>query len=139
MSEPKWLTIARGELGTKEAPGPANNPRVVQYYEGAVGRKHPDSVPWCAAFCCWALWKAGKKGWGNLLARGALAWGRKLSSPKIGCIVVFPRGKSKISGHVAFVEGFDALTLTVIEGNKNDMVIRGRYARSRAIGYRWPA
>ena len=46
-----WMDIARGELGTREVPGPDDNPRVLAYYADAG---HPDvrndETAWCAAF-----------------------------------------------------------------------------------------
>ena len=50
MAIPKWLELARAELGTKEMPGPLSNPTVVSYYLDAVGSRQADAVPWCAAF-----------------------------------------------------------------------------------------
>jgi uncharacterized protein (TIGR02594 family) len=137
MAEPKWLTLAKAELGTKEFPGDASNPRVVQYYVDAVGKRLADAVSWCAAFCGAMLVKAGETPSGSLLARSYLKWGIKLSAPRVGCIVIFPRGASW-QGHVAFVESFTDKTLTVIGGNQFDAVTRARYPRSKVLGYRWP-
>lgn len=136
-ADPSWLVLARGEIGTKEKPGPGNNPEVVQYYVESVGRKHPDSVPWCAAFVGAMISRAGYKPSYSLLARSYLDWGVRLKAPKVGAVVVFARGKPP-SGHVGFVESFTDNVLVVIGGNQKDAVNRQLYSRSKAIGYRWP-
>jgi hypothetical protein len=38
-TEPKWLALARSEIGTKEAPGTGDNPAVVRMYADAG---HPE-------------------------------------------------------------------------------------------------
>lgn len=135
---PDWLRLARLELGTKETPGPKNNPDVVDYFLVSVGKKHPDAVPWCAAFVGAMLVRAGQTPSYSLLARSYLKWGEKLQAPKPGCIVVFSRGKPP-SGHVAFVETVQPDTLLVIGGNQSDAVTRQLYPRTKVLGYRWPA
>ena len=69
MADPKWLVLAREQLGTVEMPGPGSNPKVVQYYLDVVGKRMADSVPWCAAFVGAMLMRAGKKSSGSLMAR----------------------------------------------------------------------
>ena len=69
MSDPKWLKIARGELGTMELPGPLSNPSVVKYYIDAIGKVQADAVPWCAAFVGYCLVKRGLRGSGSLMAK----------------------------------------------------------------------
>lgn len=135
-SDHPWLELALKEIGTKEAPGAMNNPKVVKYYADATGHSLPDAVPWCAAFVQAMLHRSGWKGWGNLMARGALRWG-KSSDPIPGAIVVFPRGRPP-SGHVAIVEKVSGRTLHVVGGNQGDQVSRASYPLRTAIGFRWP-
>jgi hypothetical protein len=56
------------------------------------------------------------------MARSYLNYGKRLLSPKVGCIVVFPRGSSPVSGHVGFVAEVRGDTLMVLGGNQNDAV-----------------
>lgn len=137
MTGPEWLHIARSELGTKEIPGPKSNPSVVQYYVDAVHGRHPDSVPWCAAFVGACLVRAGRASSGSLMARSYLNWGRRLAEPIPGAIVVFARGTPP-SGHVAFVDSVENGDLIVIGGNQSDAVTRARYSQIKVLGYRWP-
>lgn len=137
MTGPEWLHLARKELGTKEIPGPRNNPTVVQYYVDAVGKRHADEIPWCAAFVGSMLKQAGREPSGSLLARSYLKWGVPIKEPIPGSIVVFERGKSW-QGHVAILEAVGDDYVTVIGGNQNDAVTRARFPKSKVLGYRWP-
>jgi len=135
-TEPKWLTLARSQLGTHEVPGPGNNPTVVEYYLEAAGKKQPDVVPWCAAFVGAMLHRAGVKPTGSLWARSYLNWGKKLTKPQVGCITVFARGP--ISGHVAFFLADEGSVIKVLGGNQSDAVTIARQPKRRLLGYRWP-
>ncbi len=58
FQKPLWMEIAKGELGVKEIPGPANNKRIVEYHRTTIGT-YPDETPWCASFTCWCMEQAG--------------------------------------------------------------------------------
>jgi uncharacterized protein (TIGR02594 family) len=136
-AEPKWLALAKKELGTKEIPGSRSNPKVVQYYLDVVKKKMGDDVPWCAAFVGAMLVRSGEKSSGSLMARSYLQWGERCGA-KSGAIVVFGRGRPPF-GHVAFVESVEANSVVVIGGNQSDAVTRQRYPKSKVLGYRWPS
>jgi uncharacterized protein (TIGR02594 family) len=137
-NEPLWLTLARAEIGTKEAPGYANNPIVQGYYVDAGAGKLPDSVPWCAAFVGAMLRRAGISPSGYLAARSYLKWGKVLSSPRLGCVVVFRRGGSPWQGHVAFFLSSRPGALSVLGGNQDDAVNIKTYQSRLVLGFRWP-
>lgn len=137
--EPKWLEMAREEIGTKEAPGTKNNPVVVQYYadSGNAGIKD-DSVAWCAAFVGAMLRRCDMPSTGTLTARDYLKYGTKLDTPKPGCIVIFTRGNSTWEGHVGFYVGETDKNIRVLGGNQSDSVSIASYPKSKWLGYRWP-
>jgi uncharacterized protein (TIGR02594 family) len=137
MADPKWLELARGQLGTVETPGPKSNPKVVQYYLDVTGKGMEDSVPWCAAFVGAMLTRAGKKSSGSLMARSYTKYGTS-TAPKPGAIAVWGRGNSKTLGHVNFVESVQGNRLVCIGGNQHDAVTRATYTRGKAIAFRWP-
>lgn len=140
MSEPKWLTVARDYLGQKEIAGSRHNATIVGFFERVTGRTHPDETAWCAAFVGNCLLEAGERSTGALNARSYMQWGRKLSTPVIGCVVVFWRGKkSGWQGHVGFYIGEDGDKILVLGGNQSNKVSIARYPKSRLLGYRWPA
>ncbi|MEZ5776014.1 MAG: hypothetical protein R3D33_15310 [Hyphomicrobiaceae bacterium] len=85
MDEPRWLTLARGEIGVAEKPGAADDPRILAYYRDAG---HPeirhDEVAWCAAFVGACLKRSGIAPTGSLMARSYLRWGQPLARPRPG-------------------------------------------------------
>lgn len=137
-TDPPWLKHAIGELGVLEAPGKANNQRVLDYYREAG---HPeigaDSVAWCAAFMGAMLKRGGGKGTGSLMARSYLKFGKRCE-PKRGCIVVLERGRDQTYGHVGIflrrVGGF----IELLSGNASDMVCVKMFDVRSVLDYRWP-
>ncbi len=81
MADPKWLTIARGELGVKEKAGKEANPRIIEYFEAAGSNVSSDEVAWCSAFMCWVMEQAGYPSTNNAAARSWLKYG-KATAPK---------------------------------------------------------
>lgn len=94
------------------------------------------TTPWCAAFANAILIEAGYKGTGSFMARSFLNWGKAVSSPRKGDIVVFSRGKPP-SGHVAFyMKDYGRDHILVLGGNQRDKVCIQSYPKSRVLGYR---
>jgi len=92
--EPAWLAVARAELGVRELPGTPDNPRIIKYWNDAKLASvadGQDEVPWCAAFVGAMLARSQIPHSGKANARSYEAWGRKLNSPVLGCVVVFSR------------------------------------------------
>lgn len=65
-------------------------------------------------------------------------WGKRLTEPREGCIVVFKRGTNPKSGHVAFYVGKDGDYIRALGGNQGDMVKVSRFPATSVLGYRWP-
>lgn len=139
-NEPLWLSLARAELGTAEIDGPKSNPKILAYYKdsGNDGIYEDSTTAWCAAFCGAVLKRSGLPNTGSLAARSYLNYGKELSEPKLGCIVVFKRGNSSWEGHVAFYVGETATTVRVLGGNQSNRVSVASYPKSKLLGYRWP-
>lgn len=140
IGEPKWLKLARAELGVKEAPGEANNPTVLRYYADAG---HPeinaDSVAWCSAFVGACLERCGVASSKALNARSYLNWGKPVDKPFPGCVAVFSRGDPRgWEGHVAFFLEEVGNKVKVLGGNQGDCVSIATYDKSRLLGYRAP-
>lgn len=138
--DPKWLKIARGEIGIKEGPGAANNPVVLKYYADAG---HPevnsDEIAWCAAFAGAMLERAGVPSSKQLNARSYLTWGKPVTKPYPGCIAVFSRGDPRgWEGHVGFFLKEDGANIQILGGNMGDAVTIGNEPKSRLLGYREP-
>lgn len=143
-SNAPWFEIAKAEAraNVKEAPGAANNPRVVTYHLYTTLKATEDSVPWCSAFANFCMFRSGHMGTRSAAARSWLKWGDALKEPKPGCVVVFWRGKpTTADGHVAFYvgESVNPHNIDVLGGNQGDRVCVAPYAKERVLGYRWPA
>ena len=137
-----WMRIARAELGTREAPGAADNPRVIDYL-ATTQLPEPmvhDVTPWCGAFVGWVFAQARMARTHSASARSWLSWGVALGEPRDGCVVVMSRpSRGQGSGHVGFYVGGTADEVLILGGNQRDAVSQRLYPRSRVVGYRWPA
>lgn len=142
MTEPRWLVSARAEIGQREIPGRKHNPRVLQYWLLIRAPFTDDETPWCAGFVGAMLEKNGIKSTRSAMARSYQKYGRKLSSPIVGCIVVLSRAGAPGSGHVGFYVGRDSRgNLMILGGNQGDAVNIKPFSESRVVegGYRWPS
>lgn len=142
--DPKWIELAKKEVGTKEGVGAVNNPTVVSYWKDAkLSWITDDATPWCAGFVNAMLERAGIKGTRKANARSFLTWGINvnsgfLSNPYYGSIVVFSRPPSLWNGHVGFLVAHDEKNVLVIGGNQGDKVSYAIFPKSRVIGMRYP-
>lgn len=140
--EPRWLEIARGDIGEAEISGPDCNPRIRQYFASAKiddWAKDDTTVPWCAAAL--SFWMAGaghEPPKGSARARAWLVWGDKLEVPELGCVVVLSRGKDINSGHVGLWVGEKDGRVLLLGGNQGDAVSVSGFRKDSVLGYRWP-
>lgn len=138
--EPKWLTIARGELGQKEIPGSKDNPRILEYHQATDLKATDDETPYCSSFVNWCMMQAGVPRTKSALARSWLKWGVALKKPKVGAVTILWRGSPTAStGHVGLWLGEDDEYVTLLGANQSDMVKISKYEKSKVLGYRWPA
>jgi uncharacterized protein (TIGR02594 family) len=148
MTDPKWLAAARLQIGTREAPGAANDGRVMAMARRAAGWLGivyaADSVPWCGLFVADCMATAGFKpprGFIGVRAKAWAAWGVDVGTtatrPPLGAVAVFGR---EGGGHVGFVAGVHRNgDLAILGGNQGDAVNIRRFPRARLIALRWPA
>ena len=141
--EPGWLAAARQKLGTREAPGPNNNPTILGWAKRLGTRVlgiiyNADSVPWCGVFVGACLDEAGI---GSPLfavrAKSWADWGANLRPERLalGAILVFERPGG---GHVGFYVGEDDDAYHVLGGNQGDSVTIARIMKERCVARRWP-
>ena len=96
------------------------------------------TTPWCAAFVNAIVGEAGFGVTKSFMARSFLRWGKKVTTPRMGDVVVFSRGRPP-SGHVAFyMRNYDRNHIVVLGGNQGDEVCLKVYKKSRILGYRRP-
>lgn len=136
-----WMPIALAEEGVKEVPSSGDNPRIVEYLRSTtLGAPHNqnDETNWCSGFVNWCMERAGFEGTDSAAARSWLTWGKKLETPRRGCIVVFSRPPITWQGHVGFYVGQSNTHIKVFAGNQSDAVNISSYPKSRLLGYRLP-
>lgn len=137
--EPKWLTVARSLIGTREIPGPAHNSFVAKAW-GRLGATwfNDDETPWCGLFVAHCIDAAGleiPKPSQFPRAKAWLAWGKD-SQPVLGAVAVFGRTGG---GHVGFAVGESANELYILGGNQSNAVTITPISKGRLLGFRWPA
>jgi uncharacterized protein (TIGR02594 family) len=135
---PPWLKTAEGEVGIKEAPGKADNPRVLEYHAATSLGAKDDSVAWCSAFVNWCMKQNDIPRTNSASARSWLNWGVRLAAPRKGCVTVLKRGNNPVQGHVAFYVGDAAGGFRLLGGNQTDQVKVSTFPKSMLLGYRWP-
>ena len=135
---PFWLQLALDELGTKEFPGVAVNPRIAEYL-ATVGMPSDDGIGWCSGFVEWCFEHSFIKGTKNALARSWTTWGEK-SDLRHGAVVVFRRGSDQKLGHVNFLldYGLGENVVYGIGGNQRDRVSISPYLVENIVAVRWP-
>lgn len=138
MREPKYLTIARSLIGTREIIGKQHNGIIISWLKKLNAWWLEDETAWCGTFVAHCLKEAGHdipKHWYR--AKAYLDYGVNIDRPCVGCIVVFNRTGG---GHVGFVIGKDyAGRLLVLGGNQNNQVSIAPFALNRVAGYRIPS
>jgi len=136
-----WLPIALGEIGNCEIPGRKDNARILEYGRSTTYDFKNDEIPWCAAFTCFCLEKAGWPSTRSARARSFETWGIPIE-PYQGCIVVLWRKSLESgSGHVGFYMGVDPMDETrimLLGGNQGNCVKISSYSKDQILGYRWP-
>lgn len=100
----------------------------------------PAHTAWCAAFMNAVLRSSGYEGTNSLMARSFLAYGTRVNTPQHGDIVVFRRGRSSASGHVAFFDGIEYIGnrkfIRAVGGNQNKAVTVALYPADKLLGIR---
>jgi uncharacterized protein (TIGR02594 family) len=79
--------------------------------------------------------KLGRDGSGSRAAKSYLSYGRRVSSPQPGDIVVLYRPGG---GHVGYFMGWKDGKIELISGNHGRKVAIGTYPKSRVLGFRRP-
>jgi uncharacterized protein (TIGR02594 family) len=147
---PSLIREAVKLYGVVEAPGSRNNPVImgwVRVVEKALKTRDlgfrtlgytSDAVPWCGLYFGVVAVRAGwtdQMPMAPLWARNGLQFGRKVSTPMFGDVLVFSRGGG---GHIGFYVGEDVSAYHVLGGNQSDAVTITRIAKSRLLGARRP-
>jgi uncharacterized protein (TIGR02594 family) len=145
--EPKYLVIARKEIGVHEVRG-GENPRILEYFRATTFPAKEDEIAWCSAFINWCMKQAGISGTHSAAARSWLTWGKAITVPQIGCVCVIQQkvaGKDPATGstsgfHVALWLGEKDGFVSLLGGNQSDQVKISQFPldKYKVQGYRLP-
>jgi uncharacterized protein (TIGR02594 family) len=109
----------------------------------AEARRHLGTNPtgraslWCGHFMNMILKRTGRPASASNTARSFASYGRRISGPRIGAIVVMSRGKR--GGHVGVVSGVDRRgNPVIVSGNHGRRVAEAVYPRRRVLAYVMP-
>ena len=140
IENPVWLDLALKEVGVQEITGPEHNPRIIQYAnESGFDFVNDDETPWNSIFMNWVFVNSNYKGTGKANARSWLLWGKELTKPKKGCIVVLWRGSvNSWQGHVGLLLEETPDKIKLLSGNHYNGVTVGWLSKENILGYRWP-
>lgn len=138
-SLPPWLLVAIDEIGVIEKPGPANAPRILEYHSATALKASTDDVAWCSSLCNWCMREAEIAGTNSAAARSWLTWGRGVTPPQLGDVVVLRRGTNPAQGHVGFyIDRFGGM-VQLLSGNVNNRVCIAWFREADVLAYRRPA
>ena len=140
--KPYWLDLAYKELGVRETPGEKTSPRIREYLDTVTGgEKLTDEDAWCSAAMNYVIERSGMEGTDSAAAVSWNRWGRKLSGPKVGCLVVLwrvhPDDWRSYVGFVVDVD-FDKKRIKVYGANQQDPWCEQWFPMHRVRSYRWP-
>jgi uncharacterized protein (TIGR02594 family) len=142
-SGPAWLRHMVRVIGTKEQPGAADNPMIIDA-AAFIGMQFPelkaysatykhDETPWCGLAAAWGVTKAGIMPPMEYLASVKWReWGYDVKSAERGAIAC-------LDGHVAYVYLDLGSTIYLVGGNQSDAVTVMPVNASSVLAYRWPA
>jgi uncharacterized protein (TIGR02594 family) len=144
----------RGITGLTEAPGEANNPKILEMarkivdvfgdMESYCDQYIADSTAWCGLACAYAMAMAGiRPPFGETDTEKflwALAWSgddqyQPIDDPVPGCVVVMTRSGG---GHVTLYERTEGSNYICLGGNQSDMVNESSYPINGVVGLYWP-
>lgn len=138
MTDPRWLTIARKYIGTREIKDPKHSSLITGWLVKLGAWWRDDETTWCGVAVAAWMSEAGlpyPKHWYR--AKAWSEYGSNLRSDKVapGAILVFDRAGG---GHVGLYVAEDNLYFHVLGGNQGDAVSISRIAKSRCTAIRWP-
>lgn len=138
--EPLWLSVARAFLGLQEKPGAGSNPVILRWASDLKAPDYKDDdEAWCALFvnrlmmgCQLPL---SGTGFDLLRAKSFVTWGKEITIPAVGAIMVFSRPEG---AHVGLYLGERKDAYSILGGNTGNAVALTWILKNRLIATRWP-
>ena len=136
VSTPPWYAEAQRKVGLQEGRDRVSLMAWLRSDGKTLG--DPSKLPWCGDFVetCIALTLPAEPMVANpYYAQNWLNFGKALTAPALGAILVFKRPGG---GHVGFYAGERPDAYRVLGGNQSDSVSLCWVAKERCVGIRWP-
>lgn len=134
MSEPRWLQLAKANIGIREIGNTNESPTILQWLK-SLGWSWLKRAPWCGVFVAQMLKQSGiEPSKTGFRAKDWLKWGKNCP-PTLGSICVLDR---EGGGHVFFPTKISRHFIWGIGGNQGNAVNEGKFDLGRVLGYRWP-
>jgi len=132
------------KLNIKEAPGSANNPIIVSWFDvsGLAKKYWHDSTSWCGVYVNAKLrryFPASKLAKNPAWAADWLKVGKKLLTFKFGCVMVVKSDYSNSGYHVTFGYGIDGDYYLGAGGNQGNAMNVTKYHKSKVAAFIWIA
>lgn len=141
----KMYHIAKMENGVHRtlSENGKSNPRILEYLKSVNDldeeEKSTEMTPWCASFVTWCCKLAGGD-YNTPMARGWLHFGKPITEPSEGDLVIFKRlidGEDDgVSGHVGYFKAFEGDNVLTYGGNEHNQVGTFPYLRKNVLGFR---
>ncbi|HLL52836.1 MAG TPA: TIGR02594 family protein, partial [Myxococcaceae bacterium] len=145
-AQPKWLEVARKEVGQKEVSGGGHNARIVEYHAATSLKAKDDETAWCSSFVNWCMKEAGVKGTGSAAAASWASWGTACQAQAGAIAIIYNAGAANSSlsttgNHVGFLLEETDAHYVILGGNQGDSVKVSSFPKKKwkLKGYRWPA
>lgn len=133
------LKLAFEELGTKEIPGAAHEPRILHYAkDSGIEGVQDDETAWCSIFVNWICKELDLPRSNKVTARSWVNVGTTVRDPRPGDVVVFWREHiNSWKGHVGFFLGYSADLSQVfcLGGNQSNSVSVDAYGAEKVLRF----
>lgn len=144
--KPSWIAKAEGYKGKAETATMVKDDPFVKMLFEELGtynewakKQTVKTANWCAAFVSHCLKKSGQSSltyYDGGRAKSYLNYGKEISKPAYGAIVIFSRSGG---GHVGFVVGQTDSHILTLGGNQGNQVCVKPYSKSKVLGYVVPS
>lgn len=151
ISAPKWLQIAVAEYTQQKKLRSRYSNRIGQYLSSVADMPAntlpTTQVPWSAHFINWVIEKANLVGTDNSRPEAWLNWGKPITGPVRGSVVVATTTPRTQTASAVGNDGYKIVGVLLVETPNYVILLAGdvvsaldliAFPKSNVLGYRWP-